>query len=700
MIIRCSKENYFSGEDFREETFDGIPTPEISYEQLFMKAMLEPAASARSDLINVNLILVDSVSRNSFYRSLPKTTSFLDDLVDKSRTDVLDFKFVQSIKHRTYENLEALFSGFVDLQVTPFGTYDIPKKPLPLKQLFMKYKRRGYATMFIEDLCWNWEWGLVKDLKVMNTSLTNEQIWRDFTEALRDAGIDTIGSTPASCHILRKNDYKDPFHAKRSICFNGRYHHDYSLEYLKEFQVAADYASKPTFTFTGINIAHEETGLFIQNLDEALRDYIKFSTSFLPNTLTIVFSDHGSTYGKFIESTPEAYVEMYNPFMFLIIPEKVGYQLGSAKMQQLRTNTERLITLIDVHYTLVNLLNKPSNVTVDLTFQKKYVQRDGLFSDIDPYRMCSDLPLLQPNLCICQNFEMNSEPSVFHDGLAEYALGVINSNILEQRGGYGYCLPYMGAKVRKVVQIRVAADLTHYKLDVIVRTVKLHYNATTRGSALRTREYLSSSLVDGTSVSSTDSPQLIRDQLFFFVVQVSPSDPQLTLVSYERMSSYAGFKRCCDQSVELKLCTCHVHEPMLSLSPPELLYESPLLQHMVPLFRSPLTSRAANIVFSYASSSSFGGIAPTVVAKYPLPNVCAFVYQLKFKSGVVLYGLNTCSYFVNIEVSVVSKNVYMSIPRRVVVGLESPTIKMIVAGVVDNPRINWSWTHRVWFTRL
>ncbi|KAK8407527.1 hypothetical protein O3P69_002226 [Scylla paramamosain] len=59
---------------------------------------------------------------------------------------------------------------------------------------------------------------------------------------------------------------------------------------------------------------------------------------------------------------------------------------------------------------------------------------------------CEDIPLLQPNLCICKNFETAVQPTQFHMALADFGIGVLNNMILQQHKknravGFGNCKP-------------------------------------------------------------------------------------------------------------------------------------------------------------------------------------------------------------------------------------------------------------------
>ena len=63
--------------------------------------------------ININIIVVDSISRPHFYRSMPRTIEALRHVVyNKSiPATVLDFELLQSISQHTMDNCRPLFSG-------------------------------------------------------------------------------------------------------------------------------------------------------------------------------------------------------------------------------------------------------------------------------------------------------------------------------------------------------------------------------------------------------------------------------------------------------------------------------------------------------------------------------------------------------------------------------------------------------------
>ncbi|XP_070552827.1 uncharacterized protein [Ptychodera flava] len=264
--------------------------------------------------IDVNVVMLDSISRHHFFRSLPNTVQTMKEINRRNASTVLDFELLQSLKGRTYENLMTFFAGEIYDVAKPFGVLDMPHKPLKTEAMLEQFKKHGYHTSWFEDLCWTWEWGLVKDLLAMDRDLELADRWKKFKDALQTARIDRYDVTLSSCEMLRVNHHHDPFHGPEALCYRGKHQHEYILQYVKYFQSTMAKLKQPYFNNLLLNTGHEDTGRRVQTLDDALADYVEFLTK-QENTLTIMYADHGNAYGEFIEKTEEGRIELYNPFL-------------------------------------------------------------------------------------------------------------------------------------------------------------------------------------------------------------------------------------------------------------------------------------------------------------------------------------------------------------------------------------------------
>ena len=127
--------------------------------------------------LNINIILLDSVSRSHFFRSLKKTTKFLRKTDLHSNADVLDFELFQSIHGHTTENLHGLFNG----KLLSSNYTDREKEFMKTEfQVLLKYvKNQGYKVIYQEDMCWQGTYGLNTDLGVF---LEWEKFYNEFKE--------------------------------------------------------------------------------------------------------------------------------------------------------------------------------------------------------------------------------------------------------------------------------------------------------------------------------------------------------------------------------------------------------------------------------------------------------------------------------------------------------------------------------------
>lgn len=392
-----------------------------------------PRRQSAKSTININIIMLDSVSRHHFFRSLPKTVDLFERLNSENprKGKVLDFQLLQALKSWTFETLVALFTGFVNNSETPFGMYDMPPAALDLGILLEPFRKLGYHTLWLEDLCWSWEWGIGKDFLVYNNSLSNSEMWQKLLSALSTASIERIDASLTSCPILKANAVNDPFQGPDALCFNGQYQHDYLIDYVSTYQRHVQALGSSYFSFFQINTSHEPTGQRIQTLDNSLAHYLE-GASKQKNTLTIIFSDHGNSYGKYMSKTSEGRVELYHPSLFMILPDEVENSLGPKAVMSLIKNQLRLVSILDLHNMLYSL-SQGTKENIIPKMDKHYNLPDkGLLSDIDVHRSCDHIPRLMPTLCICQGFEENVPNNTRNALYAHFVLGRLNNIIQDQ----------------------------------------------------------------------------------------------------------------------------------------------------------------------------------------------------------------------------------------------------------------------------
>ena len=179
-IMEGNKNNNFNfvmiectGDD-GERVAQLLPTdPRVTISEL-------PTDRQDPNAVNVNVVLLDSLSRAHFYRSLPQTIKTFSKWTTgkSSKVEMFDFELFQAVHGHTAENTHALFTG----ELIPNAEEYHSVEP---EVLFGNFKNADYQTMWQEDLCWEGRWGLMTDLAATT--------WEDLQEKTKESFIDSTG---------------------------------------------------------------------------------------------------------------------------------------------------------------------------------------------------------------------------------------------------------------------------------------------------------------------------------------------------------------------------------------------------------------------------------------------------------------------------------------------------------------------------
>lgn len=265
----------------------------------------------------------------------------------------------------------------------------------------------------------------------------------------------------------------------------------------------------------------------MQTLNQDLAKFIK-DTSELQNTLTIILADHGNTYTQYTSTMLEGRFEMHHPSFFMVVPQGVANWLGEEAMNNLRINSNRLFTMVDLHKTIKAIGKRGADGS--------FPGSKGLLGVIPANRQCKDLKLALPNLCVCEGWDSPARNDTSQMGILEFAVGKLNNRIELQRARSWKTKPSDNHKRH-----------CHRLFPVSFRNVRERNDGddliTTMDFAVR---------------SGHGSDQV--EEVFHVEVQstISPSEPwrNMKLLSYDRISQYGIYRKCKDETVDVKLCVC------------------------------------------------------------------------------------------------------------------------------------------------
>ena len=455
--------------------------------------------------VNINILLLDSVSRQHFYRKLPATVDALKVIKQSTETTVLDFEYFQSIAPRTFPNIRALFSGKVDIDS------DDENHEYNLENLTGHFRELGYQNIIQEDSCWFDVWG---SLITNNRHIENvSQNWGSIRQKIEQLPIDSLGVSHFSCEAFQQYGKTNQFNNPPKVCYNGHllpsYYLNYTFKFFRDTESKAH--SQPTFMYTHLNTAHEATGKRVAQMDYLLADFVD-KISRLENTLTIIMSDHGPKTTKYAQQHLAGRLEIGHAFMFMLLPKKVKNSIGGHRIQALEENQKTLVGPLDLHFTLKTLHLAQS--------------AGGLLHLFAKTRFCEHLPMYSFMNCLCDGgTHVVIEPDPFH-WMAEFIVGYLNEMIASfllragTKNGYQNCERLIGSRFNKIRRKTSRNGYEYFVIDILVHKYR-------------------------------------GEEIFEVVVRLRQDDQfAIEVVKWRRVSIYQHFSKCCDRAVDIQLCVC------------------------------------------------------------------------------------------------------------------------------------------------
>ena len=465
--------------------------------------------------LNINILLLDSVSRQHFYRKLPATVNALKNIKQTQETSILDFELFQSIAPRTFPNIRALFSGKVDIDS------DDESHEYNLENLTGHFRELGYQNIIQEDSCWFDVWG---SLITNNRHSENvAQNWGSVRGVIKQLPIDSLGVSHFSCEAFQQYGKTNQFNNPPKVCYNGHllpsYYLNYTYQHFRDLELKFAVRqnkrrSQPTFMYTHLNTAHESTGKRVAQMDYLLADFVEKVSRF-KNTLTIIMSDHGPKTTKYAQQHLSGRLEIGHAFMFMLLPNMVKEFLGVDRVRALTQNQKTLIGPLDLHFALKSLHSMPTD------------KGSGLLSPLGKTRFCNHVPMYSFMNCLCNGgTQLITEPEQFH-WMVEFVVGHLNELITSSllaagaKNGYGNCERLIGSQYNKIRRKTSRQGYEYFVIDILVHKYR-------------------------------------GEEIFEVVVRLRQDSVtfDIEVVKWRRVSIYQHFSKCCDHPVDIQLCIC------------------------------------------------------------------------------------------------------------------------------------------------
>lgn len=312
---------------------------------------------------NIFILNFDSMSRFNFIRQLPKTYQYLKSI------GVYDFKGLNIVEEDSLSSTISMLTGLTmnDLsKVCSYSSDYFDECPF----IWKYFKENGFVTSFAED---QMQIGLFQNNYRGFKNQPTDYYWSFFD------------------YVADKNIGNGLFH-NVNLCLGGRYKYKIFIDYMHTFLTKLQKKNQLHFaTFVTKTMSHESITLpRVTDDDYYLFFQDIYKKEYFENTVFFIVSNHGQKIGR-IHNTHQGMLEDRLPLLLVRLPE--WYEKKYNKIgENLRSNTEKLVTHFDIYETLKDLLY-PYEIEYDgpvKNEQKAY----SLFNKIPESRGCQSAEIL------------------------------------------------------------------------------------------------------------------------------------------------------------------------------------------------------------------------------------------------------------------------------------------------------------------
>jgi hypothetical protein len=390
-----------SSKEIQGAAYSFTENPEVSKrvknQMQKMQEKLNKTSKTRP-LTVINLFL-DSISRKTFYRRLPKTISFLNNL-NRKDFKLYDFKLHTSVADNSLPNLFPLWTGHHYSEKTRKEMQENKLKNDDLIyniSIWKDFKEKGWVSLFGVEFCNHYfAYGIGRSPRVDHLM---SQFW---------------------CGARSMVGYSDTSHDQR--CIGSKYSHEYLFEYL--LQYTRGYKGLNKWAHVMCVTAHDDTGTVIATLDNDLSKFLMKLVESSDEFVLFFGADHGMRYGEWYKNENGGQ-EHRLPLMVMLARSTLVDRIEGAD-QALRYNSGMLMTKKDLFHVLktlsvvpyTNSFNDDGSDGVDLLRFK-----------IPRNRKCEDAGV-PVEYCPCNQFqEVPSQWDPLTKQIAQLTIDEINESI-------------------------------------------------------------------------------------------------------------------------------------------------------------------------------------------------------------------------------------------------------------------------------
>ena len=330
---------------------------------------------------NIYLIYFDALSRNHFIRKLKKTTKLMEKILYTNVKKKQYYKKFNAFQFFKYHN----FNGHTPGNLFPlfYGNGKHSHRGISIVKFL---NERGFITAAAHNSCNKeiYDWHHI-DKKIEFSYYDHESV-AIFCDPNYEDKKDKWSIRKGKNSVLRK-------------CFYGKDSFDYNFEYILQFLEA--YKNERKYFRIGFGDGHESTTEVIKYIDNSLFHFIKkiLNNYFDDKTAIIILSDHGAHMpGPYdVLFYEEKIFEKFLGLLLIILPNS-----GKFNSENILYNQQQLITVYDIHDTLLDMININKYDYKNMNLNKGqsiFYKINGMKRNCERYK-----GEITSEFCFCENY--------------------------------------------------------------------------------------------------------------------------------------------------------------------------------------------------------------------------------------------------------------------------------------------------------
>ncbi|XP_050394938.1 uncharacterized protein LOC126812528, partial [Patella vulgata] len=362
----------------------------VAYNPKILSSLKQPKQQHERIDLNVFIFGLDSVSRMTSIRKLPKFRDYFLNILKG-----IELENYNIVGDATLTALAPMLTGLLlgelgEVRKGFKGATTFDEKPL----IWKDFKRAGYVTLWADDVpglgCFQ------SKFTGFQSPPTDHYLRPFYVAADFELEYGVMPLLRSYLHSFLSLFMKDP-PINRPFCYGSKPKHIYFMEYLKDmFKV---YGSKRKFMFGFHSEISHDNNNNIEYMDEDIVELLTYleSSGHLNETLLIFMSDHGARFENF-RSTVQGKQEERMPFFSFRFPpwfERVYPEI----IRNFKINAHRLTTPLDIYETLKEILNFTGTGMGNVS--KRGI---SLFKEIPKERTCLHAGL-STHWCACLDWQ-------------------------------------------------------------------------------------------------------------------------------------------------------------------------------------------------------------------------------------------------------------------------------------------------------